>query len=66
MSRDYFFTKDKPSPKINSYNFAINERCYDIMNTHTFYDPSMIGDPLYQWSASSVNADTALGMANVH
>ena len=66
MSRDFFFVKNKPSPKINAYNFAINERCYDIMNTHTFYDPSMIDSSDYQWTSLSVNNDTAMGMANLH
>lgn len=25
-------------PRINSYNFAINERAYNPTNTQTFYD----------------------------
>lgn len=25
-------------PRINAYNFALNERPYDIKNTQTFYD----------------------------
>jgi hypothetical protein len=52
--------------KINPFNFAINERCYNVLNTHTFYDPAMIDDVNYQWGSTSVNADTAFGMANVH
>lgn len=30
------------------------------------YDPSMIDDNLYTWTADSVNYDTAMGMANTH
>jgi hypothetical protein len=36
------------------------------MNTHSFYDPAMIDDPTYNWTAQSVNADTAMGMSNLH
>lgn len=53
-------------PRINAFNFAINERCYNIMNTHTLYDPAMIDDMKYNWNPNSVNYDTAMGMANVH
>jgi hypothetical protein len=66
MSGGYFFEKNKAHPKINSFNFAINERCYNILNTHTMYDPAMIDDKAYQWGADSVNSDTAMGFANVH
>ncbi len=66
MARDFFFVKNKPPPKLNAYNFAINDRCYDILNTHTFYDPAMINDGNYIWSSQTVNSDTAMGMANVH
>mgnify|MGYP003532050304 CR=1 FL=1 len=43
MAHDYTFSK-KPNPRINCFNFAINDRCYDIYNTHTLYDPAMIDD----------------------
>lgn len=66
MSNGYMFSSLSPMPRINSYNFAINERCYDILNTHTFYDPGMINQPTYQWSPDSINSDTALGMSNIH
>jgi hypothetical protein len=29
-------------PRINIYNFAINDRCYDPTNTNTQYDPAII------------------------
>lgn len=60
------FNKVNPWPRINAYNFAINERCYDITNRKTFYDKQMINNPLYQWEVNSVNADTAMGMPFVH
>lgn len=66
MSNGYMFSSLSPMPRINSYNFAINERCYDITNTHTFYDPAMIDNPRYIWGADSINNDTAMGMANIH
>ena len=53
-------------PRINAYNFAINDRCYNIFNTHTLYDPAMIEDSGYVWQGSSINVDTALGMSSVH
>jgi hypothetical protein len=66
LSTGLFFEKNKPPMKINAFNFAINERCYDILNAHTFYDPGMVDDPTYQWTNGSINADTAFGMPNVH
>ena len=56
----------QPMPRINAFNFAVNERCYDILNTHTLYDPSMIDNQNYVWNSYSVNYDTAMGMPNVH
>ena len=44
----------------------VNERPYDVLNTHTFYDPAMIDDWSYQFNAGSINQDTALGMSNLH
>jgi len=43
------FNKVNPWPRINAYNFAINERCYDVTNKHTFYDPAMINNVNYSW-----------------
>ena len=60
------FSKATPMPKINAYNFAINDRCYNPLNTHTLYDPAMIDDKAYVWDDQSINYDTAMGMANVH
>jgi hypothetical protein len=53
-------------PRINAYNFAINERCYNPYNVNTMYDGSMVNNPNFNWPAGSVNYDTALGMANIH
>lgn len=66
QSHGLMFSKSKPMPRINSYNFAINERCYNVYNTHTLYDPDMIDNNLYTWGTDSVNYDTACGMANIH
>jgi hypothetical protein len=55
-----------PMHRINAFNFAINERPYNIFNTHTMYDTAMIDNLNYAWNAQSVNYDTALGMPYVH
>lgn len=60
------FNKVNPWPRINAYNFAINDRCYDVTRKNTFYDPSMIDQLLYKWTPQSVNYDTALGMPMIH
>jgi hypothetical protein len=60
------FSSNSPMPRINAYNFAINDRCYNVYNTHTLYDPAMINDPNYLWNAQSINADTAMGMSSIH
>lgn len=56
MANGYLFEKRIPAPRINPFNFAINERCYDIQNTHTFYDPAMIDNENYTWSPLSINS----------
>lgn len=66
LSNNYMFSKGTPLPRINAYNFAINERCYDITNTNTLYDPSMIDNMKYVWNDTSINYDTAMGMPNIH
>lgn len=38
-SHDYMFSNLNPQPRINAYNFAINNRCYNPANIETFYDP---------------------------
>jgi hypothetical protein len=53
-------------PRINNFNFAINERPYHITNMNTFYDPAMFQNPNYTFSSSSINADTAMGMPFIH
>lgn len=54
-------------PRINSHNFAINDRCYNPNNTQTFYDPAMlVQGSTYVFGPNSVNADTAMGMPYVH
>ena len=61
------FNKVNPWPRINAYNFAINERCYDVSNKQTFYDKNMYKKKKdYVWTEKSVNCDTALGMPFIH
>lgn len=60
------FNKVNPWPRINTYNFAINDRCYDITNQRPLYDTNMINKTIYSWGTHSVNYDTAMGMANIH
>lgn len=55
-----------PLPRINAFNFALNDRPYNIMNTNSLYDTAMIGNKRYNWTNASVNYDTALGMPNIH
>ena len=52
--------------RINAFNFAINERPYNIFNTHTMYDPAMIDNLNYNWNNNSVNYDTSMGMSLIH
>lgn len=38
-----------------------------MTNTNTAYDSAMYTDGYnYSWSGASINADTALGMCNIH
>ena len=67
LSSNRLFSTNHPYPKINPKNFAINERCYDVNNTGTFYNADMQNKGVaYKFTESSVNTDTALGMANFH
>lgn len=63
---NYMFNLNDPLPRINPFNFAINDRPYNPTNRNTFYDASIYDNPNYNWSGSSVNADTALGMSWIH
>lgn len=55
-----------PLPRINTYNFAINDRPYNVQAKNTFYDPNMLGNHNYVWTSQSTNADTAMGMPYLH
>lgn len=41
------FDVSSPMPRINPYNFAINERPYDVTNKNTFYPNGMLNNPNY-------------------
>ena len=60
------FNKVNPFPRINAYNFAINDRCYDPSKITPLYDRLMINTPGYVWTKDSVNVDTAMGMPWIH
>ena len=66
FANNYMFSNLMASPRINAYNFAINNRCYDPTNSNFFYDSAMIGNRTYGWNSQTVNADTALGMPFIH
>lgn len=53
-------------PRINAYNFSLNDRPFNPKNKSTFYDPSMLQNINYVFGTSSVNADTAMGMSWIH
>ena len=53
-------------PRINNYNFAVNDRCYDPTNTQTFYPSAGYNNPSYIFTDTSINADTAMGMPYIH
>ncbi len=42
-SKNYNFQSSVPIPRINPFNFSVNQRCYDVTNSATFYDPTMLG-----------------------
>lgn len=48
-ANNYMFGKNA-LPRINAYNFAINDRCYNPNNTNTFYDPKMINSATYTFT----------------
>lgn len=64
-ANNYMFGKNS-MPRINSYNFAINDRCYDPNNTNTLYNGNITNNPSWSWGPKAVNADTALGMSYIH
>ena len=55
-----------PLPRINQFNFAINDRIYNVNNKNTFYDPALLNNINYSFTNSSVNGDTALGSTWIH
>ena len=65
-SNNYMFSHLTAMPRMNAYNFAINERCYNIENTNTLYDPGMINNSQYVWGKDSINTDTAMGYSSIH
>lgn len=60
------FVTNIPQPRINSYNFAINGRCYDVTQNTSYFDKNMFNNGNYSWSLNSVNGDTAMGLPHFH
>lgn len=60
------FDVSNPLPRINAYNFALNDRCYDPTNKSTYYNSGMYNNPNYIIDSSSINTDTAMGMSWIH
>jgi hypothetical protein len=65
-SNNYMFTTNIPQPRINNYNFAVNERCYDPYNTKSYKPPGSFLIPWWQWKIGAINGDTALAMPWIH
>jgi hypothetical protein len=66
---NYKFVTNTPQPRINSYNFAINGRCYDPTFNSPYYSPSLLfsqGAPFNNAANGLVNSDVAMGMSWVH
>ena len=36
-----------PLPRINQFNFAINDRIYNVNNKNTFYDPALLNNIIH-------------------
>lgn len=53
-------------PRINPYNFAINDRSYDPTVSNTFYEQSMLNNRAYTFKKNSINTHTGLGMSYLH
>jgi hypothetical protein len=73
LSNNFLFSTNSPTPKINTKNFAINSRCYDINNVNTYLNPKDYNTNQGDWGAvmntvenMSINADTAMGQSWFH
>jgi hypothetical protein len=64
MAYNYKFVTNTPQPRINSYNFAINGRCYDPTNMATYYNPATLYSGIKNLIA--INIDTAMGYPWFH
>lgn len=43
MSYNYQFITNTPQPRINTYNFSINGRCYEPSATGTYFNTALKG-----------------------
>lgn len=50
LSNNYLFNTNFPCPKINTKNFAINGRIYNVKKTDPFWEISMYNNLTYQWT----------------
>jgi hypothetical protein len=70
-SNNFMFNKVNPFPRINAYNFAINDRCYDVNKVDPMYADLVstitnVNNSGMKWLDSSINSDTAQGMPWIH
>lgn len=65
---NYKFVTNVPQPRINSYNFAVNSRCYTPSSTGPLYKNTLMfaqNNPA-NWTQANINYDTAMGMPWFH
>lgn len=73
LANGYLFSTNTPMPRINTKNFAVNQRLYDTTNKKTLY-PNVIGNintvgAIAQFSnltLQNCNFDTAMGQSWFH
>ncbi len=66
-SNNFLFNVNQELPRINRWNFAVNNRCYDPTNQNTMISSAVLTNPnTYVWNSSTVNIDTAMGHSFFH
>ena len=66
MSNNYFFSTNIPQPRINSFNFAVNSRCFDPTNIKPYKNPASFQNNSFFWTSNDINGDTAMAMPWIH
>lgn len=66
MTYNYRFVTNTPQPRINSFNFAVNGRCYYPSATGAYYNSNLLyTNGTNVPTAALINGDTALGMPHM-